>query len=117
MQKLPIWFERVEGFVLFFGTTGLYFAAHGSLWKYLLVMIAVDLSMLGYLAGPKLGAIIYNLGHIMLIPLLLIAAGLISYDYQWLATSGLIWLAHIGLDRALGLGLKYPDRFQHTSLS
>ena len=28
----------------------------------------------------------------------------------------LIWLAHIGLDRLLGMGLKYSDRFTHTHL-
>ena len=28
----------------------------------------------------------------------------------------LIWLAHIGLDRLLGTGLKYNDRFTHTHL-
>ena len=28
----------------------------------------------------------------------------------------LVWLAHIGLDRLLGMGLKYNDRFAHTHL-
>jgi hypothetical protein len=29
---------------------------------------------------------------------------------------GLVWLAHIGVDRLLGYGLKYNDNFQHTHL-
>ena len=28
----------------------------------------------------------------------------------------LVWLAHIGLDRLLGMGLKYNDRFTHAHL-
>jgi hypothetical protein len=30
---------------------------------------------------------------------------------------GLVWLGHIGMDRLLIFGLKYPDHFQHTHLS
>jgi hypothetical protein len=30
---------------------------------------------------------------------------------------GMIWLGHIGMDRLLTFGLKYPDHFQHTHLS
>jgi Domain of unknown function (DUF4260) len=30
---------------------------------------------------------------------------------------GLIWLAHIGIDRVLGYGLKYPTGFKDTHLS
>jgi hypothetical protein len=28
----------------------------------------------------------------------------------------LVWFAHIGMDRALGYGLKYDDAFTHTHL-
>ena len=33
-----------------------------------------------------------------------------------LLTYALIWTAHIGMDRLLGFGLKYPTRFQDTHL-
>jgi hypothetical protein len=33
-----------------------------------------------------------------------------------LLTYALIWTAHIGVDRLLGFGLKYPTRFQDTHL-
>ena len=29
---------------------------------------------------------------------------------------GLIWLAHIGMDRAIGYGLKYPTNHKDTHL-
>ena len=32
----------------------------------------------------------------------------------WVA---LVWAAHIGVDRAVGYGLKYPTGFKHTHLS
>jgi hypothetical protein len=32
------------------------------------------------------------------------------------AAGGLIWIAHIGFDRALGYGLKYPTGFGDTHL-
>lgn len=33
-----------------------------------------------------------------------------------LAPFGLIWLAHLGFDRMLGFGLKYPTFFKDTHL-
>jgi hypothetical protein len=35
---------------------------------------------------------------------------------QLLLSAALIWLAHIGMDRALGYGLKYPTTFKDTHL-
>ena len=37
-------------------------------------------------------------------------------DHRLAAAAGLVWLAHIGMDRLLGYGLKYDDHFQHTHL-
>ena len=68
------------------------------------------------LAGNGLGARVYNLFHITPLPGLLIAVG--WWQNASLASAlGLIWLAHIGMDRMLGYGLKYDDDFQHTHLS
>jgi hypothetical protein len=58
---------------------------------------------------------LYNLGHATPGALAVIAVG------WWLsalpvALVGLIWLAHIGMDRMAGYGLKYPDAFRHTHL-
>lgn len=88
----------------------------GASWLlYAILFLAPDLFMLGYLANPKLGAGLYNLAHTEAIPMLLGAA---SYFLHWptpLAVS-LIWLTHIGFDRVLGFGLKYPTFFKDTHL-
>lgn len=112
----PIVFQRIEGAVLFVLMTALYFMLKGEAVRYILVFAAVDLSIAGYLLGPKIGSVVYNLGHNMAGPLLCITFGLLSYKTFGLAVVGLIWLAHIGFDRALGLGLKFPDGFGHTHL-
>ena len=71
--------------------------------------------MLGYLAGRKAGAALYNAGHWYGLPFVYIAWGVFEQAPQVLAV-GLIWAAHIGIDRALGYGLKYPDGFDVTHL-
>lgn len=79
------------------------------------LLLAPDISMLGYLAGPRLGAVVYNAAHTTLVPILLGLAGSIS-GVQILTALAVIWGAHIGLDRALGYGLKYPGAFRNTHL-
>ncbi len=71
--------------------------------------------MLGYLRGKKLGTLMYNLVHNYLTVILIITAGLTS-GQKWLLAYGFILLAHIGIDRFLGLGLKYPTGFRDTHL-
>ncbi|HUC20164.1 MAG TPA: DUF4260 domain-containing protein [Candidatus Polarisedimenticolaceae bacterium] len=116
MRNLPVWFQRAEGAMIFFGITVLYTAIHGNLWLYLLVFLSIDLSILGYLGGPRAGAIVYNTFHSFTLPILCVAIGLLSYEIVWLSSVGLVWMAHIGIDRTLGLGLKFPDGFKHTHL-
>ena len=97
----PILFQRVEGLVLFLLMTTLYFVLKGDLWRFVLLFAAIDLSLIGYLLGPRVGAVVYNLGHNLAGPLLCITIGVLSYTTFGLAAFGLIWLAHIGFDRAL----------------
>jgi hypothetical protein len=79
------------------------------------LVLAPDLSMLGYLGGPRIGARCYNLVHTLLGPGLLAAAGLAAGEP--LATQvAAVWLFHIAVDRALGYGLKLPGGFQETHL-
>ena len=85
-------------------------------WRWFaLLFLAPDLGMLGYLAGPRVGALTYNLIHHKAVAVAAYIAG------AWLGSpalqfAGLIILAHSSLDRVLGYGLKYPDAFQHTHL-
>jgi len=84
-------------------------------WWYLVLLLTPDLGMLGYLAGPRLGAISYNLVHHKGVAVLLFVLGS-SIEIPMLQLAGLVILGHSGLDRVLGYGLKYSDSFQHTHL-
>ena len=74
-----------------------------------------DLSMLGYLGGPRLGAACYNAGHSYLGPAVL-AALAVAASMPMLLSIACIWLAHIGFDRMLGYGLTYATSFGETHL-
>jgi hypothetical protein len=74
-----------------------------------------DLSFGGYLAGPRVGAWAYNSLHTTVGPIALAIVGVLA-DRDWCVQLALIWLAHIGLDRLLGYGLKYPTAFKDTHL-
>jgi hypothetical protein len=106
---------RVEGLTLFAGMTLLYGLWGGPWWVYAVLILAPDLSFLGYLAGPKIGAIIYNAAHSYLVPMTLMTAGF-GFAPPLLVSVAMIWLAHIGFDRALGYGLKYSTGFGFTHL-
>lgn len=84
-------------------------------WGALLVFFAPDQSFLGYLAGPKSGAFLYNTVHIYAFGAVLIVAGLIL-PHAFLTVLGALWLGHAGFDRMLGYGLKLPDGFSFTHL-
>jgi len=77
--------------------------------------LAPDLSMFGYLKGPRFGALAYNAAHTYAVALPLALVGLFARQPGLLA-AGLIWTPHIGLDRALGYGLKLPTGFRDTHL-
>jgi hypothetical protein len=106
---------QVEGAVAFAAAAALY--AHAGLsWPLFgLLFLAPDLAMLGYLVGARVGAAVYNVAHTYALALPLAAAGLLSGQTAILAVA-LIWVAHIGLDRALGYGLKYPSAFGDAHL-
>ncbi len=114
-MKQPLLYLRLEGLAIFLGSI-LFYAEFGFGWlMFAGLLLIVDLSMLGYVSSPKLGAHIYNIGHSLTLPLVLL---IYSYTHglPLLASWALIWAAHIGMDRALGYGLKFSDSFQHTHL-
>jgi hypothetical protein len=78
-------------------------------------ILVPDIAMSGYVAGTRLGAHLYNLAHATLLPAVMLGIGYCQAD-RLLMVLALIWLAHIGLDRLLGMGLKYNDRFTLTHL-
>jgi hypothetical protein len=106
---------RLEGACILADAVSAYGWLGQSWWIFAALLFVPDVSMLGYAAGPVAGAVLYNLAHFLALPLvgLCLAAGLGHPDLVGLA---LIWLAHIGLDRALGYGLKYASGFGDTHL-
>jgi hypothetical protein len=86
-----------------------------SWWLFAMLILAPDLSMLGYLAGPRVGAFTSNALHILFVPALLALAGSIFGNVMTTAIA-LIWIIHIAVDRALGYGLKLSSGFQDTHL-
>jgi hypothetical protein len=93
----------------------LYFHADFGWVLFVVLILAPDLSMAGYLLGPGLGATAYNALHTEVLPVALGTVG-ITAEAETATKIALIWLAHIGTDRMLGYGLKYPTAFQDTHL-
>jgi len=88
----------------------------GASWLAVLPLLLVpDISMVGYLRGPRLGAITYNLVHNWAIGIIVFGLGLAS-GIGAVSVAGAILIAHVGMDRALGYGLKLPTSFQDTHL-
>ena len=106
---------RLEGLSLLAGLTLTYAVWGGSWWLYAILFLAPDLSFAGYLRGPRIGAIVYNAAHSTPAPVALMAAGFALASPLALSIA-MIWLAHIGFDRALGYGLKYSAGFGFTHL-
>jgi hypothetical protein len=115
MINNPVFFQRIEGAAIFATATFTYFNQSFDSLVYVLLLFAFDVSMLGYLANPKVGAYLYNIVHSLVAPSLLIVLFIIN-DSQLVLGTALLWFAHIGMDRALGYGLKFTTGFKHTHL-
>ena len=93
----------------------LYGHLHFSWFLFAGLFLTPDLSMLGYLRNPRLGAALYNLCHTLTLPIALVAIAYARHRPLALAIA-ILWVAHIALDRMLGYGLKYPTKFNDTHL-
>ena len=106
---------RAEAAAVFVLSLILYVRLSGHWGIFAALFLVPDISMLGYLINPRIGAAAYNAVHSYVTPLA--AAALASAtQHENLFPYICIWTAHIALDRALGYGLKYPDAFRHTHL-
>lgn len=113
--SLPRLLLHLEGFALFAGAIAVYTQQEGSLWLFLALLLMPDLSMVGYLRNPRIGALTYNLVHTYVVPAVFLAL-MFMIDSEIGVQTALIWFAHIGMDRMLGYGLKYPTEFKSTHL-
>jgi len=107
------WLLRLEGLAIFLFSLMAY-EFMGFQWGFfILVFLVPDLSFFAYFHSPRVGAIVYNTMHSYILPLMLFAYGF--FVSASLADQlAIIWIAHIGFDRALGFGLKYPRGFRYT---
>ena len=106
---------KLEDFFLF-GLSLLLFAnLDYPWWLYAVFFFVPDISMTGYLAGPKIGAMVYNFIHHKALAIGIYIIGVVVMNSA-LQFAGLILLGHSSLDRVLGYGLKYPESFQSTHL-
>jgi Domain of unknown function (DUF4260) len=115
VRDAPNLILRAEGLALLAAATVAYNQTLSEWGLYALLFFAPDVFMLGYLHSTRLGAWMYNLGHTTIVPFALIGIGL-AFAVPSAVAVGLIWMAHIGFDRAVGYGLKYTDDFKHTHL-
>ncbi len=93
----------------------IYFAQGGSAWLLVPLILAVDVSMVGYLVNARVGAVTYNAVHSWVPGLTVLGLGLWRTDAT-LTIAGAILAAHVGMDRLFGYGLKYPTAFADTHL-
>jgi hypothetical protein len=113
--SMPKLLLHLEGAVTLIVATVIYFQSGYPWWVFLLFLLAPDISAIGYLAGAKVGSITYNLVHTFAFPVIL---ALVAWLSGWSVglPIAMIWLAHIGMDRMVGYGLKYPDSFKQNHL-
>ena len=114
-DRLPLSLLHVEGAVVAVAAVALYFHFGYPWWLLVVLALAPDLSMLGYVGGPVIGALAYDLAHTYAVPVALGAIGVLV-DADLAVELALIWIAHIGVDRAIGYGLKYRTGFRDTHL-
>ena len=108
---------RFEGVAIFGASLALYLDADFSVLAFVLLLLVPDVAIAGYAVNKQVGAAAYNLAHLELWPALLLVMGILG-DEATLVQVALIWFAHIGIDRAVGLGFKYADAdFKDTHLN
>jgi hypothetical protein len=110
-----IWLQ-LEGVTLLTGSLFVFSTTHRSWWLVPLLILLPDFMWMGYVAGTRIGAHLYNVVHATPLPALMVGLAWWQGSSFWIAM-GAIWLGHIGMDRVFRYGLKYNDHFQHTHLS
>ena len=106
---------RLEGLAALIAALLAYHALNQTWWLFVILFLTPDLSFAAYGLGPRIGATVYNTVHAYVTAAV---AALLGYALAQpiLIAIAVIWIAHIGMDRALGYGLKYPTGFGDTHL-
>lgn len=111
----PALLLRVEGLAIAAAATVTYHRLDLGWLLFVVLILVPDIGLLGYLRGPAAGARTYNATHTLTVPLAVAGVGIVSGSHTAIAVA-LIWLVHIGVDRAVGFGLKYPTSLRDTHL-
>ncbi|KAF2507785.1 DUF4260 domain-containing protein [Flavobacterium zhairuonense] len=111
-MKTVLKFEEIALFI--FGIF-LFHQLHYKWWWFLALILAPDLSMIGYAFGNKVGAFLYNIFHHKGIAILLYVLGF-YFKNELLQLAGIILFSHSAMDRIFGYGLKYEKGFKYTHL-
>lgn len=106
---------RLEGAALLAAALYVYWLTSASWWLFLVLFLVPDASFAAYLLNLRVGAAAYNAVHTTIGPVLLALLG-IAFGPALVLSVALIWAAHVGFDRMLGYGLKYPSAFADTHL-
>jgi hypothetical protein len=114
MFNRPFILLRLEGATIFGASVFAYRQSHSPWIWFVILFLVPDLFMLGYVVSVRVGAMAYNFAHTLFMPGLLFTIATLSG--KPLLAFVLIWTSHIGFDRLLGYGLKYPTRFNDTHL-
>ncbi len=115
LDRLPSYLLRAEGVAVVVAAVTLYFYAGYPWWLLLVLALAPDVSMLGFAVDQRAGTATYDAAHTYVTPVLLGAFGVVA-EGDLAVQVALIWIAHIGVDRTIGYGLKYPSGFKDTHL-
>lgn len=84
-------------------------------WWFLVLILAPDISMVGYSMGDKAGALLYNLFHHKGVAILVFFTGLWLH-HEIVELTGIILFSHSSMDRFFGYGLKTSEGFGYTHL-
>jgi Domain of unknown function (DUF4260) len=116
MTGMPLRILRSEGVVLLAAALAAYFVGLDEPWWLVpLLLFVPDVFMVGYARSNRAGALLYNAAHSYPAPALLALFATVADEPLWQGVA-LVWFAHIGMDRALGYGLKYDTDFRDTHL-
>ncbi len=113
VNKLLLHLEGTAVFILcIYG----YYVFEYNFLLFIIFLFTPDIAMLGYIINRRMGAIIYNMIHTYVLSISILFIGFIA-NMELFIITGLIWTAHIGMDRMFGFGLKYPTQFNDTHLN
>lgn len=108
--------QQIEGIVVFIlAAAAAITFGDWPIWLLLLCLFVPDLSAIGYVFGARAGAFVYNLFHLYASGALMVALGYSLRSDNWVVL-GLLFIAHVGVDRAAGFGLKLNSGFKDTHL-